>query len=194
MPDEARLVETGAGLVPQSDGWFVLNVRDAAWGTSEAFGASCVFEASGRIVRDRPELHLQQFEQLGLNVRVLEPGKPNCMYHAESNQEDFLVLAGECLLLVEGEERKLRAWDFVHCPPHTEHVFVGGGDGPCVLLMVGARNPEETILYPRNEVALAHGAGVEQDTPLPSEAYARFPHYELGRPASWDELPWSTSS
>jgi uncharacterized cupin superfamily protein len=194
VPDEAELVETGAGLVPQSEGWFVLNVRDAAWLTNEKFGSATVFETTGRVVREHPELHPQQFDDLGINLRVLSPGQPNCMYHAESNQEDFLVLAGECHLLVDGTERQLRAWDFVHCPANVEHVFVGAGDGPCVLLMVGRRDMEETIVYPRSELALVHGAGVEQETPSPAEAYASFPHYRDGRPASWDELPWSTSS
>ena len=100
--------------------WFVVNVRDAHWRKHETFGASCRFETP-----DAP------FEQLGVNIRVLQPGEPNCLYHSESLQEDFLVLAGECLLLVEGEERPLEAWDFVHSPPGTEHVFVGAGDGPC---------------------------------------------------------------
>jgi uncharacterized cupin superfamily protein len=85
--------------------WFVVNVRDARWRTHETFGASCRFEM--------PET---PFEQLGINIRVLQPGQPNCLYHSESLQEDFLVLAGQCLLLVDGEERPLQAWDFVHCP------------------------------------------------------------------------------
>ena len=29
------------------------------------------------------------------------------------------VVSGEAALVVEGEERHLRAWDFVHCPPGT---------------------------------------------------------------------------
>jgi uncharacterized cupin superfamily protein len=191
---EANLVDTGSGLVPQSDGWFVLNVRDAFWTTNEKFGSATVFEVNGRHVRAFPELHEQYFNEIGINLRVLAAGQPNCMYHAESNEENFLVLAGECLLLVEGEERRLQAWDFVHCPVNVEHVFVGAGEAPCVLLMVGRRDVDETILYPRNELALAHGAGVEQETPSPQEAYAPFPHHRDGRPASWDELPWSTSS
>src|SRR5205823_1823987 len=96
-----------------------------------------------------------------------------------SNQEDFLVLRGECLLIVEGEERPLRPWDFVHCPPETAHAFVGAGDGPCVILMVGARTGTRAIVYPRSEQALRHGAGVETETTSPSEAYARFPHWRL---------------
>ena len=113
------------------------------------------------------------------------------MYHAESAQESFLVLQGECLLIVEGEERRLRAWDFFHCPPDTTHAFVGSGDAPCVIVMVGARAPEGSILYPRDETALKHSAGVEEDTPSPHEAYAPFPHWQLGRPDAWGQLPWA---
>jgi uncharacterized cupin superfamily protein len=96
------------------------------------------------------------------------------MYHGEDAQEDFLVLSGECLLLIEGEERRLRQWDFVHCPPWTEHIFVGAGEGPCVLLGVGARRKGRGIRYPVSEIALKYGAGVERETTEPREAYARF--------------------
>ena len=96
------------------------------------------------------------------------------MYHSENDQEDFLVLAGECLLLIEGEERKLRAWDFVHCPAWTEHVFVGAGDGPCTLLAVGTRLSRE-VVYPVSELAQRHRAGVERETRDPGEAYADVP-------------------
>jgi uncharacterized cupin superfamily protein len=113
------------------------------------------------------------------------------MYHAESGQENFLVLAGTCLLVVEEQERPLRAWDFVHCPSGTAHVFVGTGDGPCVILMVGARREGGSILYPRSEAALGHDAGVTTETPQPAEAYAPFPAWQLGRPAAWPELPWA---
>jgi mannose-6-phosphate isomerase-like protein (cupin superfamily) len=106
VAEEARLEETGSGLVPATEGWFVANVRDTAWRVHDTFGADCRFEGP-----DAP------FSQLGINICVLEPGQPNCRYHRESLQEDFLVLAGECLLLVEEQERRLRAWDFVHCPP-----------------------------------------------------------------------------
>jgi uncharacterized cupin superfamily protein len=192
VTEEARLVETGAGLVPQGDGWFVVNVRDAVWVRNDALGARCGFEADGRIVKQRPELEVQHHPQLGFKLQVLEPGKPSTMYHAESDQEGFLVLSGECLLIVEGEERRLRPWDFFHAAPGTAHSFVGAGDGPCVLLMVGARTEEGTILYPRDETALEHGAGVEQETPSPHDAYAPFPHWQLGRPDGWDDLPWSS--
>ena len=138
-----------------------------------------------------PSCIVQHHPQLGFRLHVLEPGKPSTMYHRESGQEDFLVLSGECLLIVEGEERPLRAWDLVHAAPNTTHAFVGAGDGPCVMLMVGARRDEGTILYPRDETALKHGAGVEEDTDQPSVAYSPFGHSRLGRPDGWDELPWS---
>ena len=113
MVEEARLEQRPAGLTPATEGWFAVNIRDAAWVTNEAFGADCIFEGD--------EL---RFAQVGYTVCVLQPGQPNGMYHSETDQENFLVLAGECLLLVEGEERPLRAWDFVHCPPGTQHIFV----------------------------------------------------------------------
>jgi uncharacterized cupin superfamily protein len=122
---------------------------------------------------------------------VLQPGRPSGLYHAESAQEDFLVLAGECLALVEGEERILRQWDFLHCPSQTAHTFVGAGEGPCVLLMVGARPQGKTLLYPRSVLALARGAGVADATESPAEAYAPFPHWRPGRPEQEGELPWN---
>ena len=106
---------------------------------------------------------------------MLEPGQPNCMYHGENAQEDFLVLYGECLLLVEGQERPLKQWDFVHCPPWTEHVFVGAGSGPCAILMVGARPEDEGLRYPVVDVARRHNAGVAEETTSGDEAYAAFP-------------------
>ena len=189
--EEARLGHVDSGLVPASDGWFVVNVRDAAWLTNDKFGARCVFEATGRVVRDRSDLEVRTFPQLGLMVDVITPGQPSGLYHSETKQEDFLVLAGECVLLIDGEERQLRAWDFVHCPPGTDHIFVGAGEGPCVILMTGARGDDKKLNYPVAEVALRHRAGVEHATGAPREAYAPHPHWELGRPKDWAELPWS---
>jgi uncharacterized cupin superfamily protein len=191
MVDEARLEEVGSGLAPVSDGWFVVNVRDAAWVTNDAFGARCAFEGGMPALRNRPDLPAHRFAQVGFGLRVIQPGRPSGMYHAESGQEDFLVVAGECLLLVEGEERRLRAWDFVHCPPGTAHVFVGTGDGPCVIFMTGGRTEDKEIVYPRSELARRHGAGVEQETSSPTEAYAPFPHWHPERPASWTGVPWA---
>ena len=176
---EAELTDGQGGLAPAGDGWFVVNVRDARWMTGEAFGSGCRFES--------PQA---EFEQLGINLRVLNPGQPACLYHAESVQEDFLVLHGECLALVEGQERRLRAWDFLHCPPGTEHVLVGAGHGPCVILMTGARLPDESIVYPDSELARRHGAGVERRVESGAEAYAGYPRPQPARPATWDALPW----
>ncbi|HEU4451114.1 MAG TPA: cupin domain-containing protein [Gaiellaceae bacterium] len=161
MIPEAPLRRTDAGLVPEGDGWFVVNAREARWWADDAFGAFTRFEGEER------------FPRVGINVGVLEPGQPSCMYHREDEQEDFLVLAGECLLLVEGEERRLRAWDFVHCPPWTEHVFVGAGERECVLLAIGTRSGGD-VVYPVAEVALRRRAGVERETPSPEEAYAGY--------------------
>jgi uncharacterized cupin superfamily protein len=191
MIKEARLEDVGSGLAPVSPGWFVVNVREAAWVRHEVFGAACVFQSDGRVLRERPDLDEQRFPQLGVTLTVLEPGRPSGLYHAESAQEGFLVIAGECLVLIEGEERPLRQWDFVHCPPRTAHTFVGAGDGPCVLLMVGARPAGKTFAYPRSPLALAWGAGVEEETESAMEAYAAFPHWRPGLPEREAKLPWS---
>ena len=177
---EARLDDSGSGFAPAGDGWFVVNVRDTEWVNSETFGSGCVFESREA-----------SFPQFGINLSVLEPGQPNCLYHSESQQEAFLVLSGECKLLVEGEERHLQQWDFVHCPAGTEHVFVGAGDGPCVILMAGARSEDEQLLYPVSELAGRYGASAETPTPDPREAYARFERPVPGRPSSWSRLPWA---
>jgi uncharacterized cupin superfamily protein len=190
MTDEARLEAVDSGLTPASEGWFVVNVRDAAWLRNDAFGARCVFEADVPVIRSRPDLEPQRFPELGFKLAVLAPGKPSTLYHADSRQEDFLVLSGECLLLIEGEERELRAWDFVHCAPGTAHAFVGAGEGPCVLLMTGSRAGERGIVYPESEMAQRHGAGAETETSSADEAYAAVPHWQLGRPEGWDRLPW----
>jgi len=163
MTPEARLAQTGNGLVPEGEGWFVMNAREARWWHHDTFGSSVTFEDD-----EAP------FPELGINVQVLAPGEPNCMYHGENAQEDFLVLFGECLLLVEGEERPLQQCDFVHCPAWTQHVFVGAGQGPCAILMVGARPQEEELLYPVVDVARKRHAGVLKETTSGPEAYAPF--------------------
>jgi uncharacterized cupin superfamily protein len=142
--------------------WFVVNARDARWLDNEKFGAYTRFEREG-----------ERFEQVGINISVLQPGQPMALYHGEEDQEDFLVLSGTATLLIEGEERSLQQWDLVHCPPWTEHVFVGAGDGPCAILAIGAR-PDDGVLYPASELAQQHGAGVERDTRDPEEAYASY--------------------
>jgi uncharacterized cupin superfamily protein len=156
---QAELRETEAGLTPATDGWFVLNARDAPWRMSDERGAICVFEG------DLP------FAELGINLNVLGPGQPTCLYHGEGAEEEFLVLAGEAILLVEGEERRLRQWDFVYCPPWTEHAFVGSGATGCVLLAVGAR-PPAGLRYPVSPLAATYGASVESETTSFEDAYA----------------------
>lgn len=140
--------------------WFIANVRDVQWFETDGCGFYATFEPEG-----------EPFDQLGVGVGILRPGEPNALYHAEDAQEDFLVLSGECLLLIEGQERRLRAWDFVHCPPWTEHIFVGAGDGPCLVFAVGARRKGRGIRFPVSELALKYGAGVEKETTDPGEAY-----------------------
>jgi uncharacterized cupin superfamily protein len=182
MVKEARLEKLEAGLTPVTDGWFVVSIPDAAWVTSDVLGDACIFEGDDA-----------SFPDVGFTLAVLQPGQSGGRYHREANQEDFLVLAGECVLLIEDEERPLKAWDFVHCPPHTAHGFVGAGGGPCVIFMTGARKgwPERGTVYLRSEVAIRHGAGVEEETTSSAEAYAPFPKWKPGPPKSWDGLPWA---
>jgi uncharacterized cupin superfamily protein len=183
MVEQARLEKLPTGLAPVTDGWFVVSVPEAAWITNEARGVACIFESDD-----------VSFPQIGFTITVLQPGQVPGMYHREANQEDFLVLAGECLLLIEGEERRLKAWDFVHCPPNTEHAFIGAGNGPCVIFMIGAREgwPDKGIVYPRSDLALRHGAGAATETSVPAEAYAGLPAWQPGPPSSWAGLPWAT--
>jgi len=183
---EAQLEDSGSGLAPADDGWFVVNVRDAQWLTSEngekqPSGAECGFES-------------QEFEfaQLGIRLHVLEPGESNGLYHSESKQEAFLVLSGECRLLVEGGERLLRPWDFFHSPPGTEHIFVGAGEGPCVILMAGARSGDWRVHYPVSELAARYGASAEEETSDPRQAYVGFEPSRRERPSYWDRLPWAS--
>jgi uncharacterized cupin superfamily protein len=166
MVPEAPLENTEHGLVPKGEGWYVLNARAARWWQADGRGA--VAELEGE-----PE-----FPQLGVNVFVLGAGEPMSMYHWEADQEAFLVLAGEALLIVEGEERPLRQWDFVHCPSGAKHTIVGAGHVPAVVLAVGARKHADSPEwggYPVEEAALRPGAGVEQETTAPREAYAPVP-------------------
>ena len=166
MVPESRLERTEHGLAPSGDGWFVLNLRDAVWRHAEGRGAVCV--ALDQFEGER------QHHQYGVNPFVLMPGEPMAMYHREDDQEGFLVVSGEAVLIVEGEERKLRAWDFVHCPPSTKHVLVGAGSGPCLVIAVGARERDE-LGFPADEVARRHGASVDEDTTDGGVAYADVP-------------------
>lgn len=171
---EAKLMEAPGGIVPRSEGWFIVNFADARGMESERFG---------RAVRFEGDTH---FADLAINVRVLRPGQPNCLYHCESQTEAFLVLEGECIAIVEDEERPMRKGDFLYAPPGTAHVFVGAGDGPCAIVMVSTRIFPEDLLYPVSEVAARHDASVESQTDSAEQAYAGAPAPKPGQL----ELPW----
>ena len=161
---EARL----EGGVPQTAGWFVVNARDAPW-THNDMRSMCRFGGQG-------EAH---FDDLGIGLYWLQPGQPMSMYHHEAGQEDFLVLRGQALAIVEGEERPLAAWDLLHCPSRTPHTIVGTGEEPALVLAVGARKEKGSARYPVDQVAVRHGAGVDHETETP---YARFTEPETGPP------------
>jgi uncharacterized cupin superfamily protein len=175
MVPEARHEETEHGLAASGEGWFVLNARDATWYDRGDRGRICDFEEG------------QRWEQLGVNVFVLEPGNPMAMYHWEADQEDYLVLHGEAVLIAEGEERPLRQWDFVHCPPKMGHVIVGAGDAPCVVLAVGAREHQDGEGwggYRVDETAARYDASSPEETNDSKIAYGRFPPRQ---PARYEE-------
>lgn len=158
---EAALKETGVGLIPEGEGWFVLNARDVLWIRSEERGQDTNFQGA------------QEWPELGFRIQVLSKGQRG-VYHAERGQEDFLVVSGECVLVIEGEERRLKEWDFVHCPPWTRHTFVGAGDEPCVIVMAGSRAGGFDVVYPVNEIAAKYDASVLEETSNPDEATARW--------------------
>jgi quercetin dioxygenase-like cupin family protein len=177
MVPEAPLEQTDDGLLPAGDGWFVLNAREAGWRRWDEMGKWPRLEGARPI-----------FPQFGVGLTVLEPGEPIAMYHWETDQEDFLVLFGEALAIVEGAERPLRQWDFLHCSPGANHVIVGAGDGPCVVFAVGSREkhtyrtPDGSIdgrddwgAYTVDEAALRHGAGVAEETNDGGVAYGHLP-------------------
>jgi uncharacterized cupin superfamily protein len=162
---EAKYEDTEHGRVAVGDGWFVTNAQEVPWWARPGRGFYCEFE--GRT----------DFPQYGINITVVGPGEPVSMYHWEADQEDFLVVAGEAVLIVEGEERPLRQWDLVHCPSGTEHTIIGSGTGPCVIVCAGAREKStgpEWGAYTVAAAAIRHNAGVDEETTKPDEAYARF--------------------
>lgn len=172
MVPEAELEDKGVGLVPKSAGWFVMNARDARWSDKPGQGHSLPLTG-----RDEYEAETF-FRMLGMAIRVVQPGEVSTTYHWETEQEDFLVLAGGALAIIEGEERRIERWDFVHCPPGTKHAFVGAGDGPCVLLCASSRQFQKEGpwgFYCFDEVAARHNAASPEDTQDGSIAYARFP-------------------
>jgi len=171
---ETQLKKTEAGLIPQGEGWFVVNARDVSWIQSEERGQDTDFEGE------------QEWSQFGFRIQILSPGQRG-LYHGECGQEDFLVVAGECVLVIEGRERRLRAWDFVHCPPWTRHSFVGAGDAPCAIVMVGSRRYGGEAHYPHSEVAERHGVSAVESTGDSQTAYrgAGWSEERIATPGLW---------
>jgi uncharacterized cupin superfamily protein len=156
---EAPLGSGDSGLRPEGEGWFIVNVAEAEGIHTEKFGDGVRFEGTA------------MFPDLGFNIRLLHPGQPNALYHRENASEAFVVLSGECVAVVEDQERPLRKGDFLYTPPGTAHVVVGAGDGPSSVLMAGARRPDLEISFPVSEAAARHGASVEEETDDMREAY-----------------------
>src|SRR5690348_6825232 len=173
--NEATTTETETGHVVEGGGWFLVNVGNLSWERMPEQGVWCAFEAE-----DVPNTHF------GIGVHVLMPGQANGRYHAESDQEGFLVLAGECIALVEGNERHMRQWDYLHCPPGTNHIMVGAGNGPCAILMTGARGEAHTVHYPVSELAAKYDASTKVDTDSPREAYSDWNPRDFGP----RDFPW----
>jgi uncharacterized cupin superfamily protein len=163
---EAEIEETAEGRVARGDGWFILNLGQMAWQTVPGFGSWCSFDAPNKNA-DEPGI--------GVHVHVLMPGEPNGYYHAEAAQEGFVVLSGECVAVVEGQERVMRQWDYLHSPPGTAHITVGAGTGPCAILMFGSPDSSRKVEWIADTVAAKHGASVSRTTGRASEAYEDAP-------------------
>lgn len=187
MVTEARFEPVASGLAPVTPGWFIVNTADAAWVENEYYGGVCIFESDDFVLRGRPDLTEYVKPNAGFTIRVVPPGRPACLYHAESVQEDFLIVMGECTLVIEDQERHLRTWDFVHCPPMTGHTFIATEAGPCVIIATGNRRDDLERVSPRSEAALRYDASVDHDTADPE----RRGEWIVQRPKHWEELPWA---
>jgi uncharacterized cupin superfamily protein len=170
MRDEARIEETEVGRVPADDGWYILNLSEIRWATVPGGGTWCGFGSP-----DHPS------DRIGIGVHILWPGDAPGFYHEEDDLEGFLVLSGECIAIVEGQERRMGPWDYLHSPSGTRHIMVGAGDGPCAILMYGTRHEDATILYPVDAAAAKHGWSVATETDSPDEAYKDRPPIERVR-------------
>ena len=161
-------------MLEQSEGWHVVNIKNARWYGNSAFGKVCSFEKPG-----------ERFPETGVHLFVLEPGKPNCRYHREKAQEDCLVLSGRCRLLVNGQEQQLGPWDYVHFPPGVTHALVGEGDGPCAVLLIGHRPKDAEIFYPESDLARGYGAEAPRPTDDPKVAYSDVAQREEIEAPTW---------
>jgi uncharacterized cupin superfamily protein len=162
---EAQIDTTPEGQLPAGDGWYILNLGETAWATVPGFG----------VWRDFDDPDADSSQRMAVHVHVLQPGESNGYYHAEAAQEGFLVLSGECIAVIEGEERRLRRWDYFHSPPGTAHITVGAGDEPCAILMFGSPDPRRKVEWIANETAAKHGASVARTTGRDTEAYGEIP-------------------
>jgi uncharacterized cupin superfamily protein len=168
---EAELEDRGTGLVPTGPGWFVLNARETRWFRKSGQGLSVPLTGHDEFEAET------WFPMLGMAIRVVNPGEPSTVYHWETEAEDFLVLSGDAILIVEGEERPVKQWDFVHCPPEAQHAFVGSGEGPCVILCASSRVFQKAGpwgYYTTDEASRRHGADSPEETQDGAIAYARF--------------------
>jgi uncharacterized cupin superfamily protein len=170
---EANIDDTEHGRVPTDDGWFIMNLKDVAWAKVEGGGTWTAWETRETASKT-----------LGVGVHILWPGESPGYYHTESQQEGFLVLSGECVAIVEGQERRMGPWDFLHSPPGTAHITVGAGDGPCALVIVGTRAPDNEIRYLVEPAAAKYGHSVQTETDSPREAYKDRPPIEPA-PSPW---------
>jgi uncharacterized cupin superfamily protein len=170
--DEADIEQTPEGQVPGA-GWFIANLGELAWDAAEGFGAWYEF--------DRPDRD-PSTPRVAVHIHVFQPGEANGYYHAEAAQEGFLVLSGECLAIVEGQERRMRQWDYLHSPPGTAHITLGAGEGPCAILMFGSPDPARKVEWIADEVAARHGVSVERTTSRDTEVYKDLPPIVRVRP------------
>jgi uncharacterized cupin superfamily protein len=159
--------------------WFKENLSDVTGVSHPKIGRAYLF--GERVPREL-------FRDYGINIRVLQPDQPASLYHSENAEETFLVLGGECRALIDGDWVELRQWDFVHCPPGTHHLFVGAGEGPSWVLMIGGRVHDDPPHFPVSEEAARYDASVERETSDPGDAWAQAGlSFEDFTPA---ELPW----
>jgi quercetin dioxygenase-like cupin family protein len=163
---EAHIETTPEGEVPRDGGWFILNLGEMAWETVPGFGVWNDFDGPA---------HDARTPGIGVHVHVLQPGEAPGYYHAEEAQEGFIVLSGECIAIVEGHERRMRQWDYLHSPPGTEHITLGAGDAPCSILMFGSPDPSRKVEWIANETAAGYGVSVAKTTSRATEAYGDQP-------------------